>query len=67
MTGRYSVPWLSRPRRAEEIIASGQADAVLPGPGPLRNPCLSNQATRELGSAGARRKGYPRVGVVREM
>ncbi|WP_329423815.1 NADH:flavin oxidoreductase/NADH oxidase [Streptosporangium sp. NBC_01495] len=49
-----AVGEITRPRQAEEIIASGRADAVLLGRELLRNPYWPNLAARELGSAGAR-------------
>lgn len=49
-----AVGEITRPRQAEEIITSGQADAVLLGRELLRTPYWPNLAARELGSAGAR-------------
>ncbi|MGJ6961633.1 NADH:flavin oxidoreductase/NADH oxidase [Streptosporangium sp. G11] len=49
-----AVGEITRPRQAEEIIVSGQADAVLLGRELLRDPYWPNLAARELGSAGAR-------------
>jgi 2,4-dienoyl-CoA reductase-like NADH-dependent reductase (Old Yellow Enzyme family) len=45
-----AVGEITEPRQAEEIIASGQADAVLLGRELLRNPYWPNQAARELGA-----------------
>jgi 2,4-dienoyl-CoA reductase-like NADH-dependent reductase (Old Yellow Enzyme family) len=46
-----TVGEITRPRQAEEIISSGQADAVLLGRELLRNPYWPNLAARELGAA----------------
>ncbi|MER5643850.1 NADH:flavin oxidoreductase/NADH oxidase [Streptosporangium sp. NPDC002524] len=46
-----AVGEITRPGQAEEIIASGQADAVLLGRELLRNPYWPNLAARELGAA----------------
>ncbi|MFF3441668.1 NADH:flavin oxidoreductase/NADH oxidase [Streptosporangium sp. NPDC002721] len=48
-----AVGEITEPRQAEEIVASGQADAVLLGRELLRTPYWPNLAARELG-AGAR-------------
>ncbi|WP_449063140.1 NADH:flavin oxidoreductase/NADH oxidase [Planomonospora algeriensis] len=45
-----AVGEITEPRQAEEIIASGQADAVLLGRELLRNPYWPNLAARELGA-----------------
>ncbi|MET8048087.1 tRNA-dihydrouridine synthase [Streptosporangium sp. NPDC005286] len=49
-----AVGEITRPRQAEEIIASGQADAVMLGRELLRNPYWPNHAARELGAAEGR-------------
>lgn len=49
-----AVGEITRPEQAEEIIASGRADAVLLGRELLRNPYWPNLAARELGAAAAR-------------
>lgn len=45
-----AVGLITEPRHAEEIIAFGQADAVLLGRELLRNPYWPNLAARELGA-----------------
>ncbi|GGK45268.1 oxidoreductase [Planomonospora parontospora subsp. parontospora] len=45
-----AVGEITEPRQAEEIVASGQADAVLLGRELLRNPYWPNLAARELGA-----------------
>ncbi|GAA2873497.1 NADH:flavin oxidoreductase/NADH oxidase [Streptosporangium fragile] len=49
-----AVGEITRPRQAEEIVATGQADAVLLGRELLRNPYWPNLAARELAPAAAR-------------
>ncbi|WP_433379813.1 NADH:flavin oxidoreductase/NADH oxidase [Streptosporangium sp. CA-115845] len=49
-----AVGEITRPRQAEEIIASGQADAVMLGRELLRDPYWPNRAARELGAARGR-------------
>jgi 2,4-dienoyl-CoA reductase-like NADH-dependent reductase (Old Yellow Enzyme family) len=45
-----AVGEITEPRQAEDIIASGQADAVLLGRELLRDPYWPNHAARELGA-----------------
>nr|WP_229797707.1 NADH:flavin oxidoreductase/NADH oxidase [Planomonospora parontospora] len=45
-----AVGEITEPHQAEEIVASGQADAVLLGRELLRNPYWPNLAARELGA-----------------
>ncbi|MFC7385997.1 NADH:flavin oxidoreductase/NADH oxidase [Sphaerisporangium rhizosphaerae] len=45
-----AVGLITEPRQAEEIVASGQADAVLLGRELLRDPYWPNRAARELGA-----------------
>ncbi|MEU8192835.1 NADH:flavin oxidoreductase/NADH oxidase [Microbispora amethystogenes] len=47
-----TVGLVTEPRQAEEIVASGQADAVMLGRALLRDPYWPNHAARELGAAG---------------
>ncbi|KAA9376530.1 NADH:flavin oxidoreductase/NADH oxidase [Microbispora cellulosiformans] len=47
-----TVGLVTEPRQAEEIVASGQADAVMLGRALLRDPYWPNRAARELGAAG---------------
>lgn len=55
-----AVGKITEPRQAEEIIASGQADAVLLGRELLREPYWPHRATRELDADAAwpRQYGY---------
>lgn len=46
-----AVGLITEPRQAEEIVAGGQADAVLLGRALLRDPYWPHRAARELGSA----------------
>ncbi|WP_405088382.1 NADH:flavin oxidoreductase/NADH oxidase [Microbispora sp. NBC_01389] len=47
-----AVGLVTEPRQAAEIVASGQADAVMLGRALLRDPYWPNHAARELGAAG---------------
>jgi 2,4-dienoyl-CoA reductase-like NADH-dependent reductase (Old Yellow Enzyme family) len=47
-----AVGLITEPRHAEEIVASGQADAVMLGRELLRNPYWPNDAAGELGARG---------------
>jgi 2,4-dienoyl-CoA reductase-like NADH-dependent reductase (Old Yellow Enzyme family) len=46
-----AVGEITEPRQAEEVVASGQADAVLLARELLRDPYWPNRAARELGTA----------------
>ncbi|GLX09523.1 NADH:flavin oxidoreductase/NADH oxidase [Microbispora sp. NBRC 16548] len=56
-----AVGLITEPRQAEEIVASGRADAVMLGRELLRNPYWPNLAARELGAAGRRPDQYHRA------
>ncbi|MFH9108745.1 NADH:flavin oxidoreductase/NADH oxidase [Streptomyces albus] len=55
-----AVGLITEPRQAEEIIASGQADAVLLGRELLRRPYWANEAAAELGAEQRRPIQYHR-------
>ncbi|MEU5835836.1 NADH:flavin oxidoreductase/NADH oxidase [Streptomyces diacarni] len=56
-----AVGLITEPRQAEEIIASGQADAVLLGRELLRRPYWANEAAVELGAEPRRPVQYHRA------
>ncbi|MFE0762161.1 NADH:flavin oxidoreductase/NADH oxidase [Streptomyces smyrnaeus] len=56
-----AVGLITEPRQAEEIIASGQADAVLLGRELLRRPYWANEAAVELGAEPRRPIQYHRA------
>ncbi|MEV4455658.1 NADH:flavin oxidoreductase/NADH oxidase [Microbispora sp. NPDC049633] len=53
-----AVGLITEPRQAEEIVASGQADAVMLGRELLRDPYWPHNAARELGAAVRRPDQY---------
>ncbi|GII77102.1 oxidoreductase [Sphaerisporangium rufum] len=57
-----AVGEITEPRQAEEIVASGRADAVLLGRELLRDPYWPNRAARELGAGPRRPDQYHRAG-----
>ncbi|MCW2944168.1 MAG: NADH:flavin oxidoreductase/NADH oxidase [Actinoallomurus sp.] len=56
-----AVGEITEPRQAEEIVASGKADAVLLARELLRDPYWPNRAARELGSAPSWPQQYHRA------
>ncbi|MFJ6211913.1 NADH:flavin oxidoreductase/NADH oxidase [Streptomyces sp. NPDC092296] len=56
-----AVGLITEPEQAEEIVASGRADAVLLGRELLRNPTWPQQAALRLGSAVPRPEQYARA------
>jgi 2,4-dienoyl-CoA reductase-like NADH-dependent reductase (Old Yellow Enzyme family) len=56
-----AVGEITEPRQAEEIITSGQADAVLLARELLRDPYWPNRAARELGAEPAWPDQYARA------
>ncbi|MCD0482174.1 NADH:flavin oxidoreductase/NADH oxidase [Streptacidiphilus sp. ASG 303] len=56
-----AVGMITEPEQAEEIVASGRADAVLLARELLRNPVWPQQAARRLGAAVPRPEQYARA------
>ncbi|MBO8195809.1 NADH:flavin oxidoreductase/NADH oxidase [Streptomyces oryzae] len=56
-----AVGLITEPRQAEQIVASGQADAVLLGRELLRRPYWANEAAAELGAEPRRPVQYHRA------